>query len=319
MRAAVILNPRAGGGAAGRRWPSIRHEVERRLGRVEIRRTESPGHGTTLARELTAAGFDPIIAAGGDGTLNEVVNGVLAVDAGTRLGVLPLASGGDFARALGLGGIGVALDSMAAGATRDVDAVRVRFRDAAGTTAERYCINAASIGLGALAARGVGGWKRVLPARVRYLAAAAPALLQRRAFQVRLRSDGGPALESSVAMVILANGGFVGAGLRLAPGADISDGLLEVVSVERLGLVEVSAHARLLYSGAINSHPKVSHWQARRVEVAGDCVPLELDGEPVGTLPLEAEILLRRVRILCPLASQGRSAPAQREAHGGPA
>jgi len=305
MKAAVIVNPRAGGGAAGRRWPSVRPELEKRLGRVEVRVTQSPGHGTALARELAAAGFDPIVAAGGDGTLDEVANGILAARSDARLGVLPLASGGDFARMLGLATIAAALEVLAAGESLAADAVRARFRDSNGEAGERYFINAASIGLGAVAALGVRGWKRLLPARVRYLAAAAPALARRRAFAVCLRLDGGPPFESSIATIILANGRYAGAGLLLAPAAEIADGLMEVVLVERLGLAEVAANAKLLYSGAIDSYPKVRHWRARRVEAEGERVPLELDGEPVGTLPLEAEMLPGCIRILCPAGFSG--------------
>jgi len=314
MKPAVIMNPRAGGGAAGRRWPAIHAELERRVGSAEVRITRSAGHGAALARALAAEGFDPIIAAGGDGTLSEVANGILATTGGAHLGVLPLASGGDFARTLGLATIAQALDALATGETRAADVVRVQFHGASGQSSTRYFINAASIGLGALAAQGVRGWKRVLPARTRYLAAAAPALAQQRAFAIRLRLDGGPAIESNAATLILANGRYIGAGLLVAPTAEIADGLMEVVLVERLGLVEVAANVGLLYSGAIDSHPKVRHWRARTVEVDGGPAPAELDGDPAGTLPLEAEVLAGAIRILCPAGFRSTPSAAYRGA-----
>ena len=86
MRAAAIVNPRAGGGAAGRRWQRVAGMVEERLGAVEVCFTESPGHATLLADKLAAAGFDPVIAAGGDGTLNEVANGILSGAHEVRVG-----------------------------------------------------------------------------------------------------------------------------------------------------------------------------------------------------------------------------------------
>ena len=101
MAAAVIVNLHAGAGAARRRWPAVARLLEERLGPLVTRFTEGPGHATLLARQLAGAGFDPLIAAGGDGTWNEAVNGILSSASAARLGLLPLAKGGDFARTIG--------------------------------------------------------------------------------------------------------------------------------------------------------------------------------------------------------------------------
>lgn len=103
---AAIVNPRAGSGAARRRWPGAARMLEERLGPVKACFTEGPGHATALARELADAGCDLLIVAGGDGTLNEVVNGIVMGPCDARVGVLPLASGGDFARNAGTGRTG---------------------------------------------------------------------------------------------------------------------------------------------------------------------------------------------------------------------
>ena len=300
MRAAAIVNPRAGGGAAGRRWQRVAGMVEERLGAVEVCFTESPGHATLLADKLAAAGFDPVIAAGGDGTLNEVANGILSGAHEVRVGVLPLASGGDFARTMGLTGLPHAVEVLAAGRARPVDAVLARF-SRRGNIVERFFVNAASIGLGAEVAQSMGGWCRVLPRSARYLAVAVQKVAVSRGHHVRLWLDGVKTAGCRVITIALANGRYQGGGILIAPEARLDDGALDVTLVEYLGLAELARNVNLLYSGAIYSHAKVRHWRAARVRAeAASEAPLELDGEPVGTLPLEVEVRPQALRLIRP-------------------
>jgi diacylglycerol kinase (ATP) len=287
---AAIVNPRAGSGVARWRWPRAARMLAERLGPVKACFTEGPGHATALARELADAGCDLLIVAGGDGTLNEVVNGILMGSSDARVGVLPLASGGDFARTLGLTGLAPAVNALVVGDSRRIDVFRARFRGPGGAPAQRCFLNAASFGLGAVAALGVRGWCRAVPGGARYLAAAIPALACGRSFQVTLCLDDSLPAAFDITTAAVANGQYQGGGIRIAPEAAIEDGLADITLVERVSLAEVAANLPILYSGAIHSHPKVRHWRAARVRAeAGPGVPLELDGEPVGTPPLEAD------------------------------
>lgn len=302
MKAAAIVNPHAGAGRAWRRWPAVARSLEARLGALEVRFTEGPGHAMSLAREAAAAGFDPVIAAGGDGTLNEVANGILAAGADVRLGMLPLASAGDFARTIGLAGSERAIEVLVAGQERRVDVVRARCRGAGGAEYERYFLNAASAGLGAEVASGVRARRHILPGRARYLAVVLPMLAASRGHTVRMWTDcaGGP-LEFHATTIAFANGRYQGGGILIAPEAALDDGLLDITLVEYIGLGEVVVNLRLLYSGAIYSHPKVHQWRLPWVRVeAAAAVPVELDGEVVGTLPFEAEVLPRKLRLIVP-------------------
>ena len=303
---AVIVNPSAGSGTARRRWPGVARMLAERLGPVRACFTEGPGHATTLARELADAGCDLLIVAGGDGTLNEVVNGILPGSSDPRVGVLPLASGGDFARTAGLAGLAPAVNALAAGDWRRIDVFRARFRGPGGASAERYFLNAASFGLGAVAALGVRGWCRAVPGSARYLAAAIPALASGRSFPVRLWLDDAFSATFDITTAAIANGQYQGGGIRIAPEAALEDGLADVTVVERVSLAEVAANLPILYSGALYSHPKVRHWRAARVRAEAETeVPVELDGEPVGTLPLEIEVLPQALRFILPPFRQG--------------
>ena len=298
---AAIVNPRAGSGAARRRWPGAARMLAERLGPVKACFTEGPGHATALARELADAGCDLLIVAGGDGTLNEVVNGMVMGRSDPRVGVLPLASGGDFARTLGLAGLAAAVDALAAGDSRRIDVFRARFRSPGGAPGERCFLNAASFGMGAVAALGVRAWRRALPGGARYLAAAIPALASGRSFQVTLCLDDSPPAAFDITTAAVANGQYQGGGIRIAPEADIQDGLADITVVERVSLAEVAANLPILYSGALYSHPKIHHWRAARVRAEAETeVPVELDGEPVGTLPLEIDVLPQALRFIFP-------------------
>lgn len=277
-KAAVVLNALNAG-----KWPCAAARVEGRAGAPEVLVTERAGDGVRLARDLAEAGFDPVLAAGGDGTLNEVVNGVLLASRTPVVGFVPLGSGNDFLRTLG-----------AEASERELDAVRLRCQPGV----DRYFVNVASAGLGAATARLGGRLPKVLPARLRYLAATLPALTRRRAARVRLSLDGAPFADCAMTTLALANGRFQGGGIHIAPDARLDDGRMNVTLVEPVGLLDLLLNTRLLYSGAIYTHPKVRHWSAARVRVESDApVPVEMDGEVVGHLPLEAEVLPRRLRM----------------------
>ncbi len=298
---AAIVNPCAGSGSARRRWPRAAQLLQERLGPFRVCFTNAPGHATELVRELSLAGCDLLIAAGGDGTLNEVVNGIVPGPSAPRLGVLPLASGGDFARTLGLTGIESAVHALAAGETRPVDLIRATFRSPDGATTERLFLNSSSVGLGALVARGVRGWCRAIPGSGRYLAAAIPVLASGRSFSATFRFDDASPVTVLLTTAAVANGQYQGGGIRIAPEARLDDGLADITVVERVSLAEVARKLPILYSGALYSHPKVRHWRAARVRIDGAAdIPVELDGEPTGTLPLLLEVLPRALRCVFP-------------------
>lgn len=243
---------------------------------------------------MAAAGYDPIIAAGGDGTLHEVVNGLLPGRADVRVALIPLASGGDFSRTLGISRVHHAVQTFRQGRVREVDVIRVRFQ-----TGERFAVNAASLGLGARVAEGARRWPRFLPGTLRYLAAAIPPLASGEAHDIRISIDGASPLEYRITTAALANGRYQGGGICIAPEAAIDDGLMDVTVVERVSLAEVCAHLPILYNGKLLTYKKVRHAKAVRVRVEGGAhVPVEVDGEVAGTLPLEAEIVPGVLRLI---------------------
>jgi diacylglycerol kinase (ATP) len=286
--------------------------IRARIGPVITCFTEGPGHATVLARKLADAGCELLIVAGGDGTLNEVANGILAGGSDARIALLPVGSGGDFARTLGLKK-SAAMDALALGHWRRVDAFRARFRAADGRTAERCFVNAASFGLGAVSAYTARRYPRLIPARVRYLAATIPTLASGRSFRVRFNSGGAMPAAFDITTAAVCNGQFQGGGIHIAPEAVIDDGLADVTVVENVSLAEVLRRLPILYNGRLYSHPRVRHWRTAPISVDADSdTPLELDGEPVGWLPVEIETLPGALRIISPGPDEDHPADSPR-------
>jgi len=165
---------------------------------------------------------------------------------------------------------------LAAGEVREADVIRCAFAARRATAASVTSSNIASFGLGAEAALRVRGWSRYLPGPRPLSGRGAPHLAAGRGFDVRLWLDDAAPVEFHATTVALANGRYQGGGILIAPQAAIDDGLIDVTLVERVGLAEVASNLRLLYSGAIYSHPKVHHWRAARVRA-------ETERRPAGT------------------------------------
>jgi len=239
-----------------------------------------------------------LLALGGDGTFQALVNGVYESD--VTVGILPAGGGNDFAAALGLpndpfSGAQIILESK----PRSVDLVRVRTAD--GRT--RLYAGGGGVGLDAEAARFASGPYRGLPGRLRYVASALHALSAHLPLKIRLEFPGEdfPPVESVSLLAGVLNTPTYGAGLRLAPDARIDDGLLEVVMLEDLSALRVlKLLPRLMGSGELRTS-KVKRWGVRRVRISADRACLfHGDGEILGPTPVEIEVVPSAVQVLAP-------------------
>ena len=305
MKTAVIVNPNSAGGKTGRQWAEIAARLAARLGPVDTRFTERSGHATSIARELLQQGYDRIIAAGGDGTVNETANGFLQDDPPIRptacLGLIPLGTGGDFRRSLGIpNSIPDAIDILATGSTRCIDVGKAAFRALSGRTEHRYFVNLLSFGMGGEVASRAKNFLTPLGGTIAFLWATAVALVRYRRKLVRLTLDGIAQPGSfSIYNVAIGNGRFHGGGMQACPAAKFDDGVLEVTVIDYMSLLQVIRDFRVLYSDNVYQHPKVHHLRAQRLLAESDGpVKIEVDGEPLGTLPLEITVLPQRLLVI---------------------
>jgi len=306
-QAVAILNPRAGGGTAARRWPRIAEALKQRIGPVEARFTERPDHASELTRQALEQGADLIIAVGGDGTVNEVVNGFFVDDRAIRpqakLGLIPFGTGGDLQRTLGIpSDIEKAADTLAAGMTQRVDVGKLRLTGHDGQPIDRLFLNLTSFGMGGDVSVRAKNILSPLSGKAAFLWATLIVFLRYGGKTVDLRLDGSAeAKQFDITNVALGNGRYHGGGMQPCPKARLDDGLLEVTVIERLSMFELLRDLPVLYSDDVYVHPKVRHFHAERVEATSEeRVLVEVDGEALGRLPLQATLLKGALDLIVP-------------------
>jgi len=304
-RIAVIANPCAGGGRTGRLWPRIQRRLRSRLGNLTERFTESTGHATSIARELLEAGFDLIIAVGGDGTVSEVANGFLRADQpirrDARLGILPIGTGSDFQRSLGIPSeIDEAIGILALGEPLAIDVGKVTLVGGDGRLQQRYFVNLVSFGMGGTVAASAKNTLTMLGGKAGFLWATFKAMATYQGRRIEIEVDRcGRSLPFLISNVAIGNGRYHGGGMHVCPTAVLNDGLLEVTIIEYLKPFEIVRDIRTLYSDNVYRHPKIHHLRAQRFAAHSDHPTwVEVDGEALGCLPLTVEVLPRRLHVL---------------------
>jgi len=298
----VIAHGRFQRGNSARRWSAVEAALRRSFGNgVEIRFTGGPGDATILARNAVNGGARWIMAAGGDGTVHEVVNGLFdgarRLSSSAVLSIIPCGSANDFARSLGIGrGWTAAISEPAKLRDRSVDAGLARYRDWSGEMREEVFLNVVDCGVGAEAVRRL---QRLPRSRASYLAAALASVVSFAPRPLRISLNGADARETPPSLgILLANGRFFGAGIPCTPMADVADGQLDVLVLGPFGRLEVIRKIHLLLSGRHLTEPKVTHHLAGSAKVESPEPTLfEMDGELRGKLPVEVHVVPQALRI----------------------
>ena len=296
--AVAFVNHAAGGGRAGAHLPQIRQFLEMHELPTEIVSTLRTEELEARARECIVTGHRLLMAIGGDGTFQGLANAAFGSD--ILISILPAGGGNDFAAALGLPeNLIAAAEAVVCGRPRWVDLVRVRTADGR----ERLYVGGGGVGLDADAAGYAGGAYRQLPGRLRYVASALRALRGFEPLQVRAEFPESelPSIESKVLLAGVLNTPTYGAGLRLAPEAQINDGWIDAVFVDDLNLWGVlKLLPRLMHSGDLRI-PEVKRLRAKRVKMTTSrpCM-FHRDGEIIGPAPVEIEVVPRAVQVLAP-------------------
>jgi YegS/Rv2252/BmrU family lipid kinase len=306
---AVIVNPAAHKGGAARQWPRIETELARRLGAFEPRFTTAPRHATELAREALGQGARRLIAVGGDGTVNEVLNGMLDGTGRLRhaesvLCPVPAGTANELCRALGhLAQPALAFDSAASNATRPVDLLQVRCAGLDGRPAERFGYLIVSLGSAAAISHRTSQsrWLKKLGG-IAYLLMTPPVTLAYRERDVAVTIDGAAQGRRPIFTAMVANTENGGGGMKLAPGAKFDDGVLDLVEMGDITPLAILTQVLPgVYSGRHVLHPKVRTNRGTRFRFESEVETLvDLDGETVGRLPLEVAVMPRGFRVGAP-------------------
>jgi diacylglycerol kinase (ATP) len=243
-----------------------------------------------------------VVAVGGDGTLNETVNGVMRAGASAEVATIPLGTGMDFVRTYGIPSkFDDAVRTIVTGTTRTIDVGRVSYRTWDGNDAERYVANVGSVGMSAAVAQRANGMSKALGGKATFFYALVRVFLEWQNTLVRVELEGGEQREARMHDVIVANGRWHGGAMMLAPQAEPDDGLFDVVLIGDINKRDFVTTAPKIYKGTYLAHPKVDLLRARAVTVdAPERLPIELDGEQVGTTPARFEIVPAALRVRVP-------------------
>lgn len=276
----VIANPCAGHGRGLRSLERLREAIRRRSLDLQVAPTEAPGHATALARAAAESGEPRIAVMGGDGTISEVANGLVESD--TALAVVPMGTGNDIARSLGIPrNLDAALDLALHGGARPIDVGRER---------DRCFVSVLGVGFPSIVAAEANSirWLRGSPA---FFVAVYKALHRLRARPLRIVLDG-EARETECVAVMVQNTPYTGGGLKMAPEARVDDGELDVVIVETIGRLDLMVNFPRVYRGGHFAHPSFTAHRARSVRVESDeTLDKMFDGDLCGSTPMDAEVV----------------------------
>jgi diacylglycerol kinase (ATP) len=285
----VIFNPAAGSVTNTR---SVLSGL-RRLKPVAIRETKKCDDAKKFARQAIEQSSRYIVVAGGDGTLNEVVNGI-ANHRQIRIGIVPLGTGNDFARTLGLpSSIEENVDILRAAKTRPIDAVRVQ------SDQVRYFVNISAGGFSGIVDEKTTPEIKQNWGGLAYVRGAAAALPKLHAYKTRVILDDQEELSLQLYNIVIANGRFVAGGLPIAPDADPSDGLLDIILIPKLGAPDMAVLAAQILLGKHLTSKEIVFRRARTVAVRSTPgMWFNVDGELVGNAPAVFQIVPRALNFV---------------------
>jgi YegS/Rv2252/BmrU family lipid kinase len=294
---AFIVNPHAGNGQTGSTWPVIEALAKERLGSFEAYMTKGPGDAAIFAQNAVADKASLLVCVGGDGTLNEVVNGIMMSEESIRselmLGFIPNGTGCDFIKTVSIPqDIEQALDLVISGFSRSIDLGVLIFKDHRGHDRCRFFHNIASFGLGGEVSKRVNRTTKALGPFVSFMWETLISIFLYGKKKIQISIDNDCKREIVVWNVAVSNGQFHGGGMWVAPDASVCDGLLNVTIIGDLTIPEVFLHLSKLYNGRIYDIDKVITRTCKKVTAISDeSVLLEVDGEQIGMLPVAVKMV----------------------------
>jgi YegS/Rv2252/BmrU family lipid kinase len=292
----VIVNPNAGNRKGQKDWKRISELFQREEIMTEVVFTERKGQAIELTRNAIGRGFRKIIVVGGDGTLNETVNGIFTQDycptTEITIGLIPVGTGNDWGRMFGIplvyeGAVKVIKETKTL--VHDVGLVSYHMGN---EFHNRYFLNIAGVGFEALVVKKTNIQKdKGRSNKAIYFYNLLASLVAYRKTLAQITIDG-TTTSARVFSINVGNGRFCGGGMRQTPEAVPDDGLLDVTVIREMGRFEIIRNLKLLYDGTILSHPKVDGYRAKKIHISTESILYaEADGELLGHTPAEFTVV----------------------------
>lgn len=306
LKAGVVLNPNAGGGKAKKFSADVKSLLGDLYREVECAETTHRGHAIGLTRHLAEnSDIDHIWVVGGDGTMNEAINGYLNDEgipcrAGVSIGGIPAGTGGDFARTTGMRSLDWR-ESVRRSEARQIDCGLVQFVDHHNRETKRFFLNIASFGSSGLVTQKVNQASKWLGGKGTYLLGTVQGMMEYENQRVKIEFDGHECVQN-INIVAVANGRYFGGSMKIAPDALLNDSLFDLVISDDLQLKDFILHHKKLYAG---EHINLDEFQVHRVPKVvasslGRDVMIEVDGESLGRLPATFQVGGGSVSFLAP-------------------
>ncbi len=290
VKTRIICNP----GAGNVEDLDVLRQQLARFPAADVHFSQGSGDAVRLAREAIEAGCETVIAAGGDGTLNEVINGIAEHASEVTVGLIPLGTGNDFARMLTLpSSVDDCVDILSAGAVRPIDLVRVT------SDQVRYFVNVSAAGFSGTVNEKMTPEIKQSWGPLAYLRCAAEALPELKAYATEITLDDATTTSFDLYNVVIANGRYVAGGTAIAPAAEIDDGLLDIVLIPQSEAGQLAVVAAQIALGNHLESENVIFRRAAKIAVRSEPgMWFNVDGELVGNEPAVFQILPRALRFL---------------------
>ena len=303
----VIANPAAAGGRVGREWDRHAATLRTHLGDVRILRTESMAHAIVLTRKAVLGGATTVLSMGGDGTHNEVVNGIMQAEpapGAITLGLLPAGTVGDFRRLVkDNADVDAAARALARAPSAPIDLGHVTYRADSGADETRWFVNISSFGIGGLVDRIVNDGSKRLGGKASFFIGTFKALLKYHPARVRLIVDGDEKGVFDITNIFVCNGRYAGGSMLFAPEARLGDGLFDVVITREMSILRTLSTSAKFYDGTHTAMKETTVMRGKHVvakTLTDDPAYIDIDGEAPGGLPAEFTLHPGAIRLLNP-------------------
>lgn len=299
MKTLILINPAAGGGKAKDHWPDISKKCGF-LKNSETMVTQRAGEATSIVRDFLKKGFDRVLVIGGDGTLTEAANGFFENETPLNpkawLGTIPLGSGSDFLKTLGIFNVEEEIEALEKNRTLLCDVGQVTYLNKKGKTESRLFLNISSFGCAGEIVDRVNRSSKALGATATYLGSTLFTFFTYQNPKVTLELDGKEKRSVTINNLFVCNGKYSGSGMLWGPTASLTDGLFDLTVVKEIPKLQGLLNMRKIYQGKVLEVEGVEHFQCRTLSAtSSEKVSLEVDGDTVGTLPVTYRILPNKI------------------------
>ncbi|SHI91861.1 diacylglycerol/lipid kinase family protein [Lutispora thermophila] len=299
----AIVNPVSANGATGKEWPVFEKTIKASGINLDYAYTEYPMHAKFLTQEALKAGYKTILSVGGDGTMNEVLNGFfyegMLINENASLSIFSRGTGCDTIRTIGIDkDVDSIIEVLKFGKIKLVDVGIAEFIQYEGNTTQRYFLNVSDIGIGAQTTYRVNRSSKALKGFLSFLIGALSTMISYKNKDFEITIDD-ITINEKLNSIIIANGKYFGGGMKIAPMADMSDGYFDIIIIGNISKFDFLLNFPKIYKGTHMNHPKLLHYKGKKIKInAKQKALIEVDGEQPGVIEANINILPNKLKIL---------------------